>query len=272
MKVGFIGAGRMGRPMAARLVEAGHTVREVGRSPERLAEVAAKADVVVVCVFDDEQVRQVCLDGTLLAAMPSGSALIVHTTASPLTIEAIAARAAGHDVDVVDAPVSGGPHDAAVGSLTLFVGGADATVARLRPVLSCYGDPVLHVGPSGAGQQVKLINNALFAGQIGLLAESVRFGERLGVPESTLLAALRHGSAVSRTLEFVAKHGSVASFAEARGEFVGKDVAVIRGLADELGCDLGVLDDVMSSFSARHETATVRVTVRHSASSARSVR
>jgi 3-hydroxyisobutyrate dehydrogenase-like beta-hydroxyacid dehydrogenase len=167
----------------------------------------------------------------------------VHTTASPKTIETIAARA--DDVDVVDAPVSGGPHDVAAGKLTLFVGGADEAVARLRPVLGCYGNPVLHVGPSGAGQKVKLVNNALFAGHIGLLAQSIRLGERLGVPESTLLAALAHGSATSRVLNIVAARGSVASFIEVAGEFVGKDVAVVRSIAEEFGSDLGVLHDAI---------------------------
>jgi 3-hydroxyisobutyrate dehydrogenase-like beta-hydroxyacid dehydrogenase len=132
VKVGFIGAGRMGRPMVTRLVEAGHDVRALGRTPEKrreleqlgasgvddVSEAGAQADVVVLCVFTDEQVRQVCLDSTLLPTMPSGSALVVHTTASPKTIEAIAART--YDVDVVDAPVSGGPHDIAAGRLTLL--------------------------------------------------------------------------------------------------------------------------------------------------------
>jgi 3-hydroxyisobutyrate dehydrogenase-like beta-hydroxyacid dehydrogenase len=190
VKVGFIGAGRMGRPMVARLVEAGHDVSALGRTADKrrelerlgaravndVAEAGAHADAVVLCVFTDDQLRQVCLDSALLPTMPPGSTLVVHTTASPKTIEAIVARA--DDVGVVDAPVSGGPHDIAAGKLTLFAGGADDTVARVRPVLSCYGDPVLHVGPNGAGQKVKLINNALFAGQIGLLAESVRLGER----------------------------------------------------------------------------------------------
>ncbi len=216
MKVGFIGAGRMGRPMVARLVEAGHDVGVLGRTAEKrrdleqlgaravseLAEAGAQADVVVLCVFTDEQVREVCLDSALLPSMPPGSALVVHTTANPNTIDAIAARA--NDIDVVDAAVSGGPHDIAAGRLTLFVGGSDEAVTRLQPVLGCYGDPVLHVGPSGAGQKVKLVNNALFAGHIGLLAESIRLGERLGVPESTLLAALPHGSATSRVLSLVA--------------------------------------------------------------------
>lgn len=256
MKVGFIGAGRMGRPMVARLVEAGHDVRVLARTDEQrrdldglgahavsdVAEAGAQAEVVLVCVFTDEQLRQVCLDGALLPAMPSASTLVVHTTASPRTIEAVAARAG--DVGVVDAPVSGGPHDITAGRLTLFVGGADETVARVRTVLGCYGDPVLHVGPLGAGQKVKLVNNALFAAHIGLLAESIRLGERLGVPESTLLDSLPHGSATSRVLDIVAARGSVASFVEVAGEFVGKDVAVARGIAEDLGGNLGLLDDV----------------------------
>ena len=257
MKVGFIGAGRMGRPMVARLVAAGHEVRALASSADQrrdleqlgaaavneVAEAGAQAEVVVLCLFTDEQVRQVCLDSALLQTMPPGSALVVHTTTSPKTIEAIAACA--DDVDVIDAPVSGGPPDIAAGRLTLFVGGVDDTVARLRPMLGCYGDPILHVGPCGAGQKVKLVNNALFAGHIGLLAESIRLSERLGVPESTLLAALPHGSAASRVLNIVAARGSVASFIEVAGEFVGKDVAVARSIAEELGSDLGALDDAI---------------------------
>lgn len=128
------------------------------------------------------------------------------------------------------------------------MGGADDAVTHVRPVLGCYGDPVLHVGPCGAGQKVKLINNALFAGHIGLLAGSIRLGERLGLPESALLRALPHGSATSRVLNLVAAQGSVASFIGATGDFVGKDVALARGIAAELGGDLGVLDDAIRAI------------------------
>jgi 3-hydroxyisobutyrate dehydrogenase-like beta-hydroxyacid dehydrogenase len=242
--------------MVARLVEAGHDVRVLGRSAEKrtaiaqlgamavpdVPELANEAEVVVVCVFTDEQVQQVCLEGDL--RMPPGSTLLVHTTGSPRTVERIASS---HEVDVVDAPVSGGPHNAAAGALTLFVGGADDAVTRLRPVLSCYGDPVLHVGPLGTGQKVKLVNNALFAAHIGLLSGSVELGKRIGVPESALLAALPHGSAASRVLDIVTAGGSVASFVETAGEFVGKDIAVVRSIAAELGSDLGVLDDVINA-------------------------
>jgi 2-hydroxy-3-oxopropionate reductase len=203
--------------------------------------------VVVICLFTDEQVRQICLDDGLLATMSPSSALVVHTTASPRTVEAIAVRAAPHDVDVVDAPVSGGPHNAAAGALTLFVGGGEEAVARVRPVLGCYGDPVLHVGPVGAGQKVKLVNNALFVAHIGLLSGAIELGARLGVAESTLLTALPHGSSASRVLDIVAGRGSVASFIDTAGEFVGKDVGVVRSIAADLGSDLGVLDDVIDA-------------------------
>jgi len=142
----------MGRPMVTRLVEAGHDVTALGRSAEKraaiaqlganavahMAEVSAQADAVIVCLFTDEQVQQVCLADDLLATMPPGSALVVHTTGSPRMVETIAVRTAPHHVDVVDAPVSGGPHNAAAGALTLFVGGAEDAVARVRTVIrSC---------------------------------------------------------------------------------------------------------------------------------------
>ncbi|GAA1440212.1 NAD(P)-dependent oxidoreductase [Mycobacterium cookii] len=247
--------------MVARLVGAGHDVDVLsrtadkraaitelgGRSVAEIAEVCAAAEVAVVCVFTDEQVREVCLAGGVVAAMPAGSALVLHTTGSPRTVESIAERATPRGIEVVDAPVSGGPHNAAAGTLTLFVGGADHTLTRVRPVLSCYGDPVLHVGPLGAGQKVKLVNNALFAAHIGLLAEAVRLGAQLGVTESALLSALPHGSASSRVLDIVAAGGSIASFIKTAGEFVGKDLAVVRGIAAELGSDLGVLDDAIDA-------------------------
>jgi 2-hydroxy-3-oxopropionate reductase len=254
----------MGRPMMGRLVGCGHQVRALGRSASKrsaiaelgadavdeLAAVCTDVEVVAVCVFTDEQMRQVCLADGLVAAMPAGSALVLHTTASPGTVDAIAERARPFGVEVVDAPVSGGPHNAAAGALTLFVGGTDDAVARVRPVLGSYGNPILHVGPLGAGQKMKLVNNTLFAAQIGLLCSAVELAASLGVAESALLTALPHGSAASRVLDIVAARGSVASFLETAGEFVGKDVAVIRQIATDLGSDLGVLNEVIDAVVA----------------------
>ncbi|TFV59765.1 NAD(P)-dependent oxidoreductase [Mycobacterium sp. PS03-16] len=255
--VGFIGAGRMGAPMVRRLVAAGHEVSVAARGGKSsaIAELgatpvtgiaAAAADLVVVCVFTDEQVREVCLDSGLLPAMAPGATLVIHTTGSPDTARGIAAAASAHGVDVLDAPISGGPHDVAAGALTLFVGGAAEAVDRVAPVLSAYGDPLLHVGPVGAGQCVKLVNNALFAAQIGLLREAVRLGDHLGVAEPDLLTALTHGSSSSRVLTMIAPRGSVGAFVEMAGAFVGKDVDVVRGIAATAGTDLGLLDDAIA--------------------------
>jgi 3-hydroxyisobutyrate dehydrogenase-like beta-hydroxyacid dehydrogenase len=247
--------------MVRRLVEAGHDVRALGRSVEKrravsqlgaqpvtdLTDVAAGADVVIVCVFTDDQERQVCLESDLLSTMGAGASLVIHTTGSPRTAEAIAAEAESHGIAVVDAPVSGGPHDIAAGRVTLFVGGSDAAVERVRPMLASYGDPILHVGAIGAGQGVKLVNNALFAAQIGLLHQAVRLGDRLGIDQRQLLDAIGHGSAASRVASIVAARGSVDAFVEMVGEFVGKDVAVVRKTAAELGSDLGLLDDAINA-------------------------
>jgi 3-hydroxyisobutyrate dehydrogenase len=260
-RVGFVGAGRMGAPMVRRLVEAGHAVTALGRTPERRTaaaelgaatapdpvDVAAAADVVVVCVFTDDQVREVCLTDGLLAAMPPGATLVLHTTGSPDTARDLAERGREREVDVVDAPVSGGPHDIAAGAVTLFVGGSAATVERVRPVLAAYGDPILHVGPLGAGQSVKLVNNTVFAAQIGLLRQAVRLGGAMGVAEPELLTALTHGSSSSRVLDMIAGRGSVGAFIEMAGAFVGKDVDVVRTVAAAAGTDLGLLDDAISA-------------------------
>ncbi|MFB1297980.1 NAD(P)-dependent oxidoreductase [Mycobacterium sp. pW049] len=260
-RVGVVGAGRMGTPMVARLVGAGHQVRVLGRTEAKrtaIAElgahavtdveaVADAADVVIICVFTDDQVSELCLDGDLVAHMPRGSSLVLHTTGSPSTARAIASK--HPHVDVIDAPVSGGPHDIAAGAVTLFAGGDEEALARTRPVLAAYGDPILHAGPTGAGQLVKLVNNTLFAAQIALVAEGVRLGSRLGVDEAPLLNALAHGSAQSRVLSMIAAAGSAEKFVSAVGEFIGKDVAVVRDTVAGLGGDLGELDRLVSAVT-----------------------
>jgi len=259
MRVGFVGAGRMGSPMVQRLVGAGHQVRALGRTDEKRAavaelgatpvteavEVADGADAVVLSVFTDDQVDEI--GPGLIDAMPAGSVLVLHTTGSPRTAESLAERGRAGGVAVVDAPVSGEPHDIAAGTVTVFAGGDSDAVARVRPVLSSYADPVLYVGPTGSGQRVKLVNNALFAAQIGIVAEAVRLAGRLGVDEATLLSALPHGSGNSRALTSISAAGSAQTFIAAVREFIGKDVAVVRATAAELGTDLGLLDTVVDA-------------------------
>ncbi|WP_459545616.1 NAD(P)-dependent oxidoreductase [Nocardia sp. X0981] len=256
MRIGFVGAGRMGVPMIRRLVAAGHSVRAAGRTPAAreaittagatavgsAAEAGQQAEAVVICVFTDEQVREVCVGSGLLDTVPAGTVLIVHTTGSPETVTALAAAPAAAGRHVVDAPVSGGPHDIAAGSLTVFLGGDAAGVRRARPVLAAYADPILEVGALGNGQRVKLVNNSLFAAQIGLVTAAVRLAGRLGLTEAEVLAALPHASSSGRAVRSVAAKGSVAAFAASVGDFLRKDVAVARELADRLGADLGPLE------------------------------
>ncbi|WP_106402573.1 NAD(P)-dependent oxidoreductase [Actinocorallia populi] len=264
MRLGFVGAGRMGRPMVDRLTAAGHDVKVLARSAgtrralegrgprvaDDLAEVAADAEAVMVCVFTDEQVREVCLGGALFDAMPSGSVLVVHTTGSPATAEAVAAEAAARGIEALDVPVSGGPHDIAAGRLTLFAGGPAGAVERVRPALEAYGEPLLHVGPPGSGQRVKLLNNALFAAQLGLLADTVALAARWGLAEEDLLRALPHGSSTSRAMAGVASRGSVARFTADTAEFLGKDVDHVKKTSAELGGDLGALEAALASLAA----------------------
>lgn len=260
-RVGFIGAGRMGGPMVSRLVEAGHEVRGFARSAatktalessgaravSTFADVGGDTDMVIICVFTDEQVREICLGSDLLSSMPRGSTLVLHTTGSPRTAEAVTEHAAQFGVAVVDSPVSGGPHDIAAGRLTLFVGGDANTLARIQPTLESYADPVLYVGPIGNGQRVKLVNNALFAAQIGLITEAAALGRQLGIDEGDLLAALPYGSSNSRALTSVSAKGSAAAFADSVGDFLRKDVGVVRKIVTELDGNLGLLDDAVNA-------------------------
>ncbi|MBA4024569.1 MAG: 6-phosphogluconate dehydrogenase [Gordonia sp.] len=259
MQIGFVGTGRMGLPMVRRLIAGGHQVRALTRSAESrdrltsegadavsdISAVGMDSDIVIVCVFTDEQVLEVCLKEPLIAAMRPGAALVIHTTGSPATAQQIALRAKPFGIRVVDAPVSGGPHNIAAGELTMFAGGDPEVVDQVRPALQCYGDRILPVGALGNGQRVKLVNNALFAAQIGLLREGVRLGAELGIDETTLLGALPYASSNSRVLTGVAARGSVTEFSAAVGEFVDKDVAVVRRVANELGGKLGLIDDVI---------------------------
>jgi 3-hydroxyisobutyrate dehydrogenase len=265
VKIGFIGAGRMGRPMIGRLAAAGHDVSVLVRRPQARAAAEAAglpwgtvaatvaatvrdADAVFVVVLTDEQVRSVCLgpDGAI-AAMRPGATLIQHTTSDPVTAELLTAAGAERGIRVLDAALSGGPHDIAAGRLTLWVGGDEAVLAELRPVLESYASPVMFVGPAGHGQRVKLVNNALFVAQVGLAIDAVRLAGSLGIEGQAILAAVQHGSGASRALGVVARGGSVDTVAERLADLMLKDVTVVREVARRAGADLGIIGAVLSS-------------------------
>ena len=265
-RVGFVGVGQIGSGMVMCLLRSGYSVVVHARRAEvreqfaalgatttaTLAEAASGADVVAVCVLTDEQVLEVALgQGGLLAAMAPRSVLVVHTTGSPSTATRLAAAGAPRGVSVVDAPVSGSPEDARAGQITLLVGGDVEAVERAGPMLTAFGDPVLHLGPLGRGQEVKLINNLLLAAQVQLAAEAIRVGDALGLDRGELTSAIAHCSGASRALAMAAYGDPSHPPFEGIGRFIGKDVVVASQAAQDVGIDLGFLGEVAGKGPSR---------------------
>ena len=265
LRVGMVGTGEMGRPLVDRLLAAGHSVAAFARRPAArsdlegagvevvsdVCELGPGRDVLVVYVYTDEQVREVVLGSGVVDGMAAGSTVLVHTTGSPRTAEAIADRASRRGVHVVDAPGSGGPHQVAAGTLTLFAGGDEAVVEGLRPFLAGYASQVVHFGPVGSGQKVKLLNNLLFGAHVQVALEAARLAELLGVDPAQLARTLHTCSGGSYALDLVAAMGSADQLVAGAGRFIHKDVVVARALAAQLGAPLGSLDDVTGPLLER---------------------
>jgi 3-hydroxyisobutyrate dehydrogenase-like beta-hydroxyacid dehydrogenase len=259
MRLAFVGAGQMGMPMVRRLVTAGHEVVVHARRPEARAEAevagaastadasaaVSGADAVVVCVFSDVQLRDAALgpDG-FLPSMEEGALLVTHTTGSPATSRLLAERGAGRGIRVVEAPVSGSADDITAGRVTVMLGGAPGDVDAVRPIVAAYGDPVLHLGPLGAAQAVKLLNNALFAANLQLIAEVERLAGELGIDWAQAAAAFQSSSGASRAMGIVASMGTVQALVEAGSHFLVKDVTEVVATAADLGLDLGQLEAI----------------------------
>ena len=215
LPVGFLGLGTMGSAMAGHLVSAGHPVsvwnrtasrteafREngaaVGRTP---AEVAASADVVVICVSDTPDVEEVLFapDGAAAGARP-GTLVIDCSTIAPSASRSFADRLAASGVAFVDAPVSGGSEGARNATLTIFVGGATEDVERARPILELLGRTITHMGPVGSGQAAKAVNQVMIAGTYLGVAEGILLAIRAGLDPDLVVEALSAGAAQSWVL------------------------------------------------------------------------
>lgn len=195
MKIGFVGLGDQGTPMALRILQAGFELTVYARRPEvpgrfaglgarvagTLTALGAECDIVCVCVVDDDQVRDVALGGNVLAAMRPGSVLIIHSTVSPDTCRELADVAGETGVMVADAPVSGGKARSYRGDLTVMVGADPAVFTRIEPVLKTYGSTVRRMGPVGCGQLTKLVNNYLTAAHMETAAHEMRLVQALGI-------------------------------------------------------------------------------------------
>ena len=261
VRIGVIGAGRMGRPIIDRLVAAGYQPTVLTRRPaaraaaeaaglrcaDTVLETVRDAQVVLTVVFDDEQLRAAALGPAgLIAAMPAGAILVQHTTCDPATMALLAETAARRGISVLDAALSGNPRDIAAGQLTVWVGGEEQALAAVRPLLDCYASPVMFAGPVGNGQRIKLINNALFVAQVGLAVDAVRLAGSMGISEEQILAAVAQGSGASRALSSVAWIGADA-VGTRLGELMSKDMNVVRTAAERAGADLGLIGQVLCS-------------------------
>ena len=265
LRVGIIGTGEMGRPLIDRLLAAGYPVAAYARRPEvrnelaavgvevvpSVSALAADRDVVVLYVFADEQVRAVALDDGLVDAMSPGSLLVIHTTGSPATAQAIAARANDRGVGVLDAPGSGGPEQVADGTLNLFVGGDATDLERCRPVFAAYTSHVTHFGALGSGQMVKLLNNLLFGAHVELAIEAARLAGAFGIDAAEVARVLHTCSGQSFSLDLIASMGSAENLVAGAGPYIHKDVVVARDVAASIDAPLGTFDAVTAPLLER---------------------
>jgi 3-hydroxyisobutyrate dehydrogenase len=210
MKVAFAGLGVMGFPMAGHLAKAGHEMAVFNRSPGKArrwadafggraagsaAEAAEGAEVFVLCVGNDDDVRQVV--AAALPAMASGGVIVDHTTTSAVVARDMAALAAKDGRAFVDAPVSGGQAGAENGQLTIMCGGEVAAFAKVEPVIGAYAKAVRLMGGPGSGQLTKMVNQICIAGVVQGLAEGLHFAKRAGLDPQGVCEAISKGAAQS---------------------------------------------------------------------------
>lgn len=267
-RIGFVGLGTMGAAMAANLAKAGFPVtgwnRTPGRAPqlaetgvtiaETPAAVAADSEIVVICVSDTPDVEAVLFgpDGIVEGAR-EGTLIVDCSTIAPSGSWDFAARLRERGLAMVDAPVSGGSEGAQKATLTIFVGGDAADVERARPVLGAMGKTITHVGPIGAGQAVKAVNQVILAGAYLGVAEGIVLAIRAGLDVEQVVEALGGGAAQSWVL--ANRSGRMLANDYPLGFKVAlhrKDLAIALDLAAQLGAVLPV-----SALAAQLESGLI---------------
>jgi 3-hydroxyisobutyrate dehydrogenase len=266
-KVAFLGLGVMGSPMAAHLARAGHAVtvynrtaakatqwveKNGGKSAGSPAAAAAGADLVLMCVGNDDDVRAVSLgvDGAL-AAMKSGTILVDHTTASASIAREVYAAAKSRGVGFLDAPVSGGQAGAENGKLTVMVGGDADAFARAEPVLATYAKAVTLMGGPGAGQLTKMVNQICIAGLVQALSEGLNFAAKAGLDVERVLDVIGKGAAQSWQMDNRGKTMAADQFNFGFAvDWMRKDLAICIAEARNSGAALPV-SAIVDQFYAR---------------------
>ncbi|WP_276513675.1 NAD(P)-dependent oxidoreductase [Chelatococcus composti] len=217
MKVAFLGLGVMGYPMARHLKDKGHEVtvynRTAAKAEKWVAENGGRAaatpkaaaegqDIVFACVGNDDDLRSVTIgpDGAF-AGMKKGAIFVDHTTASAEVARELYAKAREMGLGFVDAPVSGGQAGAENGVLTVMCGGDEADYARVEPVIASYARACRLLGPSGAGQLTKMVNQICIAGLVQALSEGIHFAKKAGLDVEAVISVISKGAAQSWQME-----------------------------------------------------------------------
>jgi 2-hydroxy-3-oxopropionate reductase len=265
-RLGFVGLGAMGRPMAARLIAAGYAMRIFARRPETLGalqaagaqvcasprEVAEGSEIACVMVTTTADVEQVVAgDQGLLHGAGAGSLVIVMSTISPLATRELARVLAAHGIELVDAPVSGGPDGAANGTLSIMAGGSVEAFERARPVLAHLGRSIVRIGETGSGQIAKACNQLALCVTLEGIAEALVLAERLGADPARVREAMANGLASSRALEVFGARMVARDFAagvEARLHH--KDMQIVLELAHRLGLSVPAAAATTQTFNA----------------------
>lgn len=267
MKLGFIGLGVMGQPMALHLLRAGHDLSVWSRRHTASAqplldagaslcatpcELARRSEVVFTMVTGGSDVEQLLFGSDGLAeGFAPGSIFVDMSTIAPAVARSAAQRLAQQDVAMLDAPVSGGGQGAIAATLAIMVGGEAAALARVRPLFDLLGKTVVHVGASGAGQVAKACNQMIMVAAIQAVAEALHLAAAAGVDPGKVRAALAGGSAASRVLDVMGGRMVERDFAagvEARLHH--KDFAVALAEGHRLGVPLPVSGQVGQQLNA----------------------
>jgi 2-hydroxy-3-oxopropionate reductase len=260
-RIGFIGLGIMGAPMARNLVAAGYELTVHNRSPRALegatkAEspqaVAERSDVVITMLPDSPDVEAVVLgEHGVIAGIRPGAVVIDMSTVTPATARRLHAALGERGVEALDAPVSGGEPAARSGQLSIMVGGGEDAVERARPLFDVLGKATTHVGPPGAGQVAKAANQVVVALTIQAVAEALLLAQRSGVDAARVREALLGGFAQSKILELHGQRMLDAAFDPGfRAVLHRKDLGIALQTAREQGVPLLATAQVAELFNA----------------------
>lgn len=268
LKLGFIGLGIMGAPMAGHLLAAGHTVYVNTRSqvPQELvnstaivcssaAEVASKADIIIIMVPDTPDVEKVLFgENGIAAGISKGKIVVDMSSISPIASKEFAQKINALGCEYLDAPVSGGQLGAKGATLTIMVGGSEATFAKVKPVFELMGKNITLVGENGAGQITKVANQIIVALNIEAVAEALVFAAKAGADPAKVREALMGGFASSKILEVHGERMIKRTFAPGfRIELHQKDLNLALSSAKALGVSLpntATAQELLNSCSA----------------------